>query len=95
MKKFEELSKRLENHRKENMFLKGNDLRHNVYLKKMNKLMRMDMGLDVEAYKDFLNNMKFLEKYEQDTQFWLGNDYDPVSDANVGNAALSGPPKSY
>jgi len=38
--------------------LRGNDLRYNVYLKKMNKLTRKDLGLDVEAYKDYCNNLK-------------------------------------
>ena len=38
--------------------LKGNDLRYNVYLKKLNKLSRKDLGLDVAAYKDYVQNMK-------------------------------------
>ena len=53
--------------------LKGNDLRYNVYLKKMNKLMRMDIGLDVEAYKDYCNNLKVFAKYNQDYEI-LAND---------------------
>lgn len=61
--KFNELQKRLDQHRKEQRMLKGNDLRYNVYLKKMNKLMRMDIGLDVEAYKDYCNNLKVFAKY--------------------------------
>jgi hypothetical protein len=58
VKKFDELNKRFENHRKENGKLKGNDLRYNIYLKKMQKLVRMDLGLDVEGYKDYVNNLK-------------------------------------
>lgn len=34
-KKFEELSKRLEKHRKETAHLRGNDLRYNIYMKKL------------------------------------------------------------
>jgi hypothetical protein len=56
--KFEELSKRFEKHRKEQWKLKGNDLRYNIYLKKMQKLVRMDLGLDVEGYKDYVHNLK-------------------------------------
>lgn len=56
--KFDELLKRLEKHRKETMHLRGNDLRYNIYMKKLQKLTRMDLGLDIEAYKDFINNLK-------------------------------------
>ena len=39
------------------MLLKGNDLRSNVYLKKMEKMSRMDLGLDVIGYKDYMHNL--------------------------------------
>jgi len=48
----------MEDHRKEHMRLRGNDLRFNIYLRKMNKLARRDLGLDIEAYKDYINNLK-------------------------------------
>lgn len=32
----------------------------------MNKLVRMDLGLDVEAYKNYVNNIKIFAKYNQD-----------------------------
>jgi hypothetical protein len=38
--------------------LKGNDLRYNVYLKKLQKLSRKDLGLDIAAYRDYVNNLK-------------------------------------
>jgi len=56
--KFEELLRRIDRHRKETAHLRGNDLRYNVYMRKLNKLTRMDLGLDVEAYKDYINNLK-------------------------------------
>jgi hypothetical protein len=56
--KFEELTKRMEKHRKEYAHLRGNDLRFNVYMKKLNKLTRLDLGLDLESYKDYINNLK-------------------------------------
>lgn len=56
--KFDELLKRIEKHRKEKAHLRGNDLRYNVYMRKLNKLTRMDLGLDIEAYKDYINNLK-------------------------------------
>lgn len=56
--KFDELLKRIEKHRKEKANLRGNDLRYNVYMRKLNKLTRMDLGLDIEAYKDYINNLK-------------------------------------
>jgi len=66
VKKFEELQKRFDKHRKEKRQLRGNDLRYNVYLRKMNKLTRMDLGLDVEAYKDYVNNLKVFAKFNKD-----------------------------
>jgi hypothetical protein len=56
--KFEELLKRMEKHRKETMHLRGNDLRYNIYMRKLHKLTRKDLGLDLEAYKDYINNLK-------------------------------------
>jgi len=58
-RKFEKLLKRFEKHREENaMTLRGNDLRYNVYLKKLNKYARKDLGLDILGYKDYVNNLK-------------------------------------
>jgi hypothetical protein len=66
VEKFNELNKRFEKHRKEQWQLKGNDLRYNIYLKKMQKLTRMELGLDVEGYKDYVNNLKEFAKYDKD-----------------------------
>ena len=41
----------------------------------MSKLVRMDMGLDVEAYKDYVNNLKTFAKYNED--------YDVLADDNM------------
>jgi hypothetical protein len=58
-RKFEKLLKRFEKHRADNaLVLKGNDLRYNVYLKKLNKYARKDLGLDIAGYKDYVNNLK-------------------------------------
>ena len=51
--KFDELVKRFESRKLEKAYLKGNDLRYNIYLKKIGKLSRTDLGLDLEAYKDY------------------------------------------
>lgn len=56
--KFEELLRRITKHRKETAHLRGNDLRFNVYMRKLSKLTRLDLGLDLEAYKDYINNLK-------------------------------------
>ena len=40
------------------LVLRGNDLRYNVYLKKLNKYARKDLGLDIAGYKDYVNNLK-------------------------------------
>lgn len=66
VKTFKELRQRFEKHLAEKRNLRGNDLRYNVYLKKMNKLTRTDIGLDVEAYKDFCNNLKEFAPYNDD-----------------------------
>ena len=58
-KKFEKVLNKFNKHRDEKMIaLKGNDLRYNVYLKKLEKLSRKDLGLDVAAYKDYVHNLK-------------------------------------
>ena len=38
--KFDELLKRFEKHRKESAHLRGNDLRYNIYMRKIQKLTR-------------------------------------------------------
>lgn len=58
-RKFEKVLKKFNKHRDDKMIaLRGNDLRYNVYLKKLEKLSRKDLGLDVAAYKDYCNNLK-------------------------------------
>jgi len=64
--KFEKLLARFEKHKEENKDLKGNDLRYNVYLKKLNKMTRMDMGLDLAAYKDYVNNLQEFSRINKD-----------------------------
>lgn len=54
-RKFEKVLERFERHKEENrLLLKGNDLRYNVYLKKLNKYARKDLGLDIAGYKDYV-----------------------------------------
>lgn len=62
--KFEELRKRFDNHKEYSLnVLGGNDYRLNIYLRKMNKLSRSKYGgLDVEGYKDYLNNLLQFKK---------------------------------
>jgi hypothetical protein len=51
--------KKFNKHKEDKMLaLKGNDLRYNVYLKKLQKLSRKDLGLDIAAYRDYVNNLK-------------------------------------
>ena len=58
-KKFEQVLRKLNKHREDKMIkLRGNDLRYNVYLKKLAKLSRKDLGLDIAGYKDYVNNLK-------------------------------------
>jgi hypothetical protein len=64
--KFEKLLARFEKHKKENADLKGNDLRYNVYLKKLNKMTRMDMGLDLASHKDYVNNLREFSNLKND-----------------------------
>ena len=75
VKKFEELQKRFDKHRDETRNLRGNDLRYNIYIKKMQKLIRMDIGLDVEMYKDYVNNLKIFAQYNKD--------YEVLADDNM------------
>ena len=51
--------KKFNKHKEDKMLaLKGNDLQYNVYLKKLQKLSRKDLGLDIAAYRDYVNNLK-------------------------------------
>jgi len=72
VEKFEELKKRLDTH----STVKANDLRFNVYLKKMNKLVKKDLGLDLEAYKNFVNNIKQFAKFNNDYEILAQDGYD-------------------
>jgi len=74
-KKFEELLKRFKKHQKDKAHLKGNDLRYNVYLKKMNKLTRMEHGLDIAAYKDYVNNLKQFAHINKDFEVFARDDF--------------------
>jgi hypothetical protein len=67
---FEKLLARFEKHKAENNHLKGNDLRYNVYLKKLDKMSRMDMGLDLAAYKDYVNNLREFAKLNNDMEIF-------------------------
>ena len=70
-RKFEKLLDRFEKHKEENRsLLRGNDLRYNVYLKKLNKFARKDLGLDVAAYKDYVNNLKEFATVSNDMSFF-------------------------
>ena len=64
--KFEKLLARFEKYKEESRDLKGNDLRYNVYLKKLEKMTRMDMGLDLAAYKDYVNNLNEFARLNKD-----------------------------
>ena len=71
--KFNELHKRFENHREYSLrFMKGNDYKFNVYLRKMGKLSHKRFGgIDLEGYRDYINNLTKFKKIETD---WLKDD---------------------
>lgn len=65
--KFDKLLKKFQDHQNEKgLLLKGNDLRSNIYLRKMQKLARQDLGLDVIGYKDYVNNLRTFAQYNSD-----------------------------
>jgi hypothetical protein len=43
-------------------------------MKKMKKLVRMDLGLDIEAYKDYVNNTKEFAKFNRDWDIFSRDD---------------------
>ena len=56
---FKKILKKMDEHRDKHLLtMKGNDLRFNVYLKKLEKLSRKDLGIDLLAYKDYVNNLR-------------------------------------
>lgn len=66
--KFEELNRRFQAHREYSLdILKGNDYKFNTYLRKMNKLANSKFGgIDVEGYRDYLNNLLEFKKIKAD-----------------------------
>ena len=76
--KFEELQRRRDKHRKDKMMLKGNDLKYNVYLNKMNKMTRMDLGLDIEGYKDYVQNLKIFAAYNRDWEILADDKFETI-----------------
>lgn len=66
--KFEELKRRFQRHRQYSLdVMKGNDYRFNIYLRKMQKLSKSKLGgLDIEGYKDYLNNLLEFKKIRSD-----------------------------
>lgn len=65
--RFERLQRKYATLRKEKgLLLKGNDLRSNIYLRKMEKLARQDLGLDIVGYKDYVHNIKRFAQYNTD-----------------------------
>jgi hypothetical protein len=43
---------------------------YNIYMKKLNKLTRKDIGLDLEAYKDYVNNLKQFATLNSDFEIY-------------------------
>lgn len=41
-----------------------------MYIKKLEKLTRKDLGLDVEAYKDYINNLKHFAHVNADFELF-------------------------
>lgn len=81
--KFEALQKKFQKHQKEKgLLLKGNDLRTNIYIKKMEKLARHDMGLDVIGYKDYVNNLKSFAKYHDDLSVFALDNIEKMDDGS-------------
>jgi hypothetical protein len=77
-RKFEKLLDRFEKHKQENLLLlKGNDLRYNVYLKKLNKYARKDLGLDIAGYKDYVQNLKEFANVRDDMQIYAIDNFNP------------------
>jgi len=82
-KKFDKVLKKFNKHREEKLItLKGNDLRYNVYLKKLQKLSRKDLGLDIAAYKDYVNNLKEFAHINKDLNIFAAESMVVDSDLN-------------
>lgn len=54
----------------------------------MSKLMRKDLGLDVEAYKDYTHNLKMFAQYNSDYQV-LAEDHLNTFEAGTANGILA------
>jgi hypothetical protein len=64
---FEIVSKKLDKYMKEKFHLfRGKDLRYNTYVRKIQKL-SMKQSLDIEGYKDYIENLKKLSESKNKT----------------------------
>ena len=66
--KFEELKRRFANHRQYSLdVMNANDFKFNNYLRKMDKLSNKKYGgIDIEGYRDYLNNLMEINKIKAD-----------------------------
>lgn len=94
--KFEELKRRFEKHKKYSLdMLHGNDYRFNNYLRKMHKLAyKKEGGLDVEAYKNYLDNLlefrKLQNVYRPDLKDNINKGWEELADINNHPEATHG-----
>jgi len=51
----------------------------------MQKLTRVDLGLDIEAYKDYVNNLKVFAKYNADYEIMATDNNLPVDGTRHGH----------
>ena len=57
-----------------------------MYIKKMKKLTRKDLGLDMEAFKDYYNNLQIFAKYSDDYKILADNKIDNKIEGALGTA---------
>jgi len=76
------------------MHLKGNDLRYNVYLRKIQKLTRKELGLDVEAFKNYVHNLKEFAKFNVDQEILDRDDLETPVETLLDDALPSPIPGS-
>lgn len=88
-RKFEKLLERFERHKQENLLLlKGNDLRYNIYLKKLNKYARKDLGLDIAGYKDYVSNLREFANVRDDMQIYAIDNFNPDMPRSTEDSSL-------
>lgn len=63
-------------------------MRYNIYLKKLNKYARKDLGLDIAGYKDYVSNLREFANVRDDMQIYAIDNFNPDMPRSTEDSSL-------